>query len=398
MSDIFLSYSSKDKAKAQIIAKALEAQGCSVWWDRVIPPGKTFDEVIEQELDASKCVVVLWSKESVKSQWVRTEASEGNRRRILIPILIEDVQPPLAFRLIEAANLIDWKGTLPHPEFDLLLDSISKILGRPLYGDTETGKKKLKGKKELAVKPLAHEAPKKEEEIPNTFTNTIGMKFALIPAGEFMMGSEEDDSEKPVHKVRISKLFYLGIYPVTQREWKEVMGKNPSYFKGDNLPVESVTWNDVQEFIKKLNEKESTNKYSLPSEAEWEYAARANTTTSYYFGDDESELGDYAWYAANSEDKTHEVGQKKPNAWGLYDIYGGVWEWVQDVYNESYNGAPTDGSAWESGPWETGSVSFRVARGGSWIYDARDCRSTSRRYDSTLIRGYYLGFRLLREI
>ncbi|HUV81599.1 MAG TPA: toll/interleukin-1 receptor domain-containing protein, partial [archaeon] len=127
MSDIFLSYKSEDRAKAQIIAEALERNGYSVWWDRVIPPGRTFDKVIEEELAAANCMVILWSEESVKSEWVRTEASEGKRRKILIPVLIEDVTPPFAFRLIEAAKLIDWDGTVPNPEFDLLLGSVSRM-------------------------------------------------------------------------------------------------------------------------------------------------------------------------------------------------------------------------------------------------------------------------------
>lgn len=396
MSDIFLSYSSKDKVRAQIIAEALEAKRCSVWWDRVIPPGKTFDEVIEQELEAAKCVIVLWSKESVKSDWVRTEASEGKRWKILVPILIDDVMPPLAFRLIEAANLIDWEGMLPHPEFDLLRGSISNILGRPVCSDER-------------------ESGKKKEEIPKTYTNSIGMKFALVPAGEFVMGSDESDWEKPVHRVKISKPFYLGVYPVTQREWKGVMGNNPSYFKGDELPVESVSWDDVQKFIKKFNEKEGTDKYHLPSETEWEYAARAGTTTRYSFGDDESELGDYTWYAENSGSrppkkgdyfgydqkdwsenkwygKTHPVGEKKPNSWGLCDMYGNVWEWVQDIFHDNYEGAPEDGSAWE------GDGSRRVVRGGRWNRDAWSCRSANR---SDVDQGYsddILGFRLLRDL
>lgn len=145
------------------------------------------------------------------------------------------------------------------------------------------------------------------------------MKFTLIHAGEFLMGSEENDWEKPSHKVKITNPFFLGTYPVTQREWKAVMSDNPSRFKGDDLPVESVSWDDAQKFIKKLNAKEGTNQYRLPSEAEWEYACRANTTTRYSFGDDESRLGEYAWYAKNSDHKTHPVGQKKPNSWGLYD-------------------------------------------------------------------------------
>jgi len=170
------------------------------------------------------------------------------------------------------------------------------------------------------------------------------------------------------------------------------MGNNPSYFKGDSLPVGQVSWNDVQEFIKKLNEKEGTNKYRLPSEAEWEYAARAGTTTRYSFGDDESRLGDYAWYYANSGYKTHEVGQKKPNPWGLYDMHGNVFEWVQDAWHNNYNGVPTDGSAWE------GDGSRRVFRGGCWFYGAGDCGSARRLFDVPVSRLKILGFRLLRDV
>ncbi|MFZ3060317.1 MAG: formylglycine-generating enzyme family protein [Candidatus Methanoperedens sp.] len=230
-----------------------------------------------------------------------------------------------------------------------------------------------------------------------TFTNSIGAEFVLIPAGEFNMGSPANEAnrgsdEGPVHRVKISNAFYIGKYEVTQREWKEVMGNNPSYFKGDDLPVETVSWNDVQEFIKKLNEKEGSNKYRLPSEAEWEYAARAGTTTSSSFGDGISKLNDYAWNHANSGDKTHDVGQKKPNPWGLYDIHGNVWEWVQDVYQNSYSGAPIDGSAWE------GSGSARVVRGGSWRYFriAWDYRSALRSDNDPDDRYTFIGFRLVR--
>ncbi|GEM_PF-4004828 len=234
------------------------------------------------------------------------------------------------------------------------------------------------------------EEQRKIEETSETCTNSIGMKFVLIPAGEFMMGSNEYNHEKPVHKVKISRPFYLGIYPVTQREWEQVMGNNPSNFKGNNLPVESISWYDAQEFIKKLNEKEGTDKYRLPSEAEWEYAARAGTTTRYSFGDDESKLGDYAWYGANSGSKTHEVGQKKSNPWGLYDMHGNVWEWVQDKWHSNYNGAPTDGSAWER------DGSNRVDRGGGWSGSARSCRSAGRDFYDADYRTDSFGFRLLR--
>ncbi len=225
------------------------------------------------------------------------------------------------------------------------------------------------------------------------YTNSIGMEFVLIPAGEFMMGSNEQDSEQPIHKVTIEQAYYLGRYEVTQEQWVAVMGDNPSHFKGDNNPVESVSWNDVQEFVRKLNEMESTDKYRLPSEAEWEYAARADTTNAYSFGNSASILGDYAWYSSNSGSKTRPVGQKKPNPWGLYDMYGNVWEWCQDSWHSNYEGAPTDGSTWEDG-----SLSYRVIRGGSWSVSADNCRSAFR-FSFTPDVGYYvLGFRLLREV
>lgn len=135
MSDVFLSYKSEDRPRAKIIAEALERYGCSVWLDQKIPPGKTYDEFIKGAIDSAKCVVVLWSKESVKpkeGKWVRTEATIGDRRGILVPVLIDDVEPPIAFMLTEAAKLIDWDGTLPNPEFDLLLNSVGEILGRPI--------------------------------------------------------------------------------------------------------------------------------------------------------------------------------------------------------------------------------------------------------------------------
>lgn len=223
------------------------------------------------------------------------------------------------------------------------------------------------------------------------------MEFVLIPSGEFKMGSpssEKDRSsnEGPVHTVTIEKAYYLGKYEVTQKQWRAVMGSNPSYFEGDDLPVEIVSWKDVQEFVKKLNGKEGTNKYRLPSEAEWEYAARAGTNTRYSFGNDKSELSRYAWWDGNSGEKTHSVGQKLPNPWGLYDMHGNVYEWVQDVGVGNYDGAPTDGSAWESG-----SISSREFRGGSWGGEAVHCRSAVRDARVPGHRDKGLGFRLLQE-
>jgi uncharacterized repeat protein (TIGR02543 family) len=264
---------------------------------------------------------------------------------------------------------------------------VHRIVG---YRDADTLVNEMQYALMLSSKPLSE---------PFTSTNTLGMEFVLIPAGKFEMGSpsgEEgrDSDEGPVHHVNIKKAFYMGGYEVTQKQWHEIMGDNPSYFEGDNLPVEQVFWDDVQEFIKKLNEKEGTDKYRLPSEAEWEYACRAGTTTRYSFGDDESKLGDYAWYDDNSGGKTHPVGQKKANPWGLYDMHGNVGEWVQDCWHDSYSGAPTDGRAWVVA-CEYGA---KVYRGGSWGSDARGCRSARRVCCGPRICGSILSFRLLKEV
>ena len=224
------------------------------------------------------------------------------------------------------------------------------------------------------------------------------MQFVLIPAGEFEMGSpskekDRSDSESPTHKVTIQHSFYLGRSAVTQKQWEKIIENNPSHFKGENRPVEMISWVEAQQYITKLNEKEGTDKYRLPSEAEWEYACRAGMQTKCFFGDDESKLNEYAWYAGNSGGKTHVIGQKKPSPWGLYDMYGNVWEWVQDEWHESYSVAPSDGSAWEDG-----SSSNRVSRGCSWLCDPKFCRSAGRFKREPESCFANLGFRLLREL
>ncbi|MDW7733075.1 MAG: formylglycine-generating enzyme family protein, partial [Methanolobus sp.] len=216
-----------------------------------------------------------------------------------------------------------------------------------------------------------------ETMFSNIYKNSIGMEFILIPAGKFEMGSPTDESnwyknERPVHKVDIERSFYIGRFPVTQKQWKLIMNINPSRFGGDERPVDRVSWNDAQEFIKKLNEKEETDKYRLPSEAEWEYACRAGTSTRYSFGGSESRLNEYCYYG-NQDIGSHPVGLKKTNTWGLYDMHGNVWEWMQDVYHDSYEGSPADGSAREDA--DNSSRVMRVLRGGSWQTSAAGCRS-----------------------
>jgi formylglycine-generating enzyme required for sulfatase activity len=189
--------------------------------------------------------------------------------------------------------------------------------------------------------------------------------------------------------VTISKPFYLGKYEVTQEQWEAVMGNNPSEFEGRSNPVEQVSWNGAQVFIRRLNQREGHNRYRLPTEAEWEYAARAGTTSIYAFGDDTDILGQYAWFDDNSGGKTHPVGQKRSNGWGLYDMHGNVWEWVHDWYSDEYSsGRPS------SDPRGPTSGTRRVVRGGSWNSWARSCRSAGRASGTPGYCGVSVGFRL----
>ncbi|MBN2590021.1 MAG: SUMF1/EgtB/PvdO family nonheme iron enzyme [Sedimentisphaerales bacterium] len=238
---------------------------------------------------------------------------------------------------------------------------------------------------------------KQKNNVKQVITNSIGMKLVYIPAGDFMMGDptwEKDairpnQTQGPQHKVTISKGFWMGIYEVTQAQYKTVMKNNPSNFKGDDLPVEQVSWERATEFCKKLSQKEGKT-YRLPTEAEWEYACRAGTQTQYYFGEDDSLLEDYAWYGDNNN-KTHPVGQKKPNAFGLYDMHGNVWEWCLDTGSNNYEGAPNDGSA-----WTTGGNTSRIFRGGAWgVYSLT---STIRNWRSPDFRSDGVGFRVVLEV
>ncbi len=213
-----------------------------------------------------------------------------------------------------------------------------------------------------------------------------------IPPGSFTMGSDKSSDEKPSHTVYI-RSFLMGRTEVTQKQWLDVIGSNPSRFAacGPECPVENISWDNVQQFISKLNQKTGQN-YRLPSEAEWEYAARAGTTTDWSFGNDESKLGNYAWYGGNSGSKTQAVGQKLPNAFGLYDMHGNVWEWTQDCWHGNYSGAPTDASAWTTGC----SDNTRVLRGGSWVNFPAGLRSAFRIRNFPGHRDDSIGFRLAR--
>ena len=214
-----------------------------------------------------------------------------------------------------------------------------------------------------------------------------GLKMVPIPGGSFMMGSNDgDDDEKPVHQVTLSS-FSMSATEITQAQYEAVMGTNPSSFKGDKLPVEQVSWDDAMEFCRKLSSK-TGRKYRLPTEAEWEYACRAGTTTKYYSGSSENGLSGSGWYRENSGTKTHPVGQKAPNSWGLYDMHGNVWEWCSDWYGKYSNENATNPQGALSG-------SYRVDRGGGWSDNAGLCRAAYRGNGDPNRRLDFIGFRVV---
>jgi formylglycine-generating enzyme required for sulfatase activity len=242
-------------------------------------------------------------------------------------------------------------------------------------------------------------------ESREAITNSIGMKFVLIPEGKFVMGSPSDElgreDDERQHEVNISKSFYLQATEVSQRQWKKVMEEdNPSSFTdcGDDCPVEQVSWKDAQKFIHKLNEIEGTNKYRLPTEAEWEYACRSGTTTPFFTGKcistDQANYDSY--YPAENcpkgeyRGKTVKVGSFQPNAWGLYDMHGNVWEWCQDWYGDYPSNSVADPQGLDEGQ-------SRVLRGGSWNDKAWLLRSANRYWGNPRDRLDEIGFRVARD-
>jgi formylglycine-generating enzyme required for sulfatase activity len=230
-------------------------------------------------------------------------------------------------------------------------------------------------KGEEEKKPMSHRSQR--------VINNLGTEFVYIPPGTFLRFQ---------HEVTLTKGYYMQATEVTQDQWRQVMGYNPASLDncGDNCPVEQVSWYDTQQFIHGLNQIEGTDNYRLPTEAEWEYACRAGTSTRFYFGDSDTALKDYAWYSGNSNGSTHAVAQKIPNAWGLYDMHGNVWEWCQDLFREYPLSPVTDPQGPRSG-------AYHVIRGGSWCTSYWLCLSSDRIWYSPGGRRGNLGFRLVRR-
>lgn len=237
--------------------------------------------------------------------------------------------------------------------------------------------------------------PQVEGEDTPLFANSLGMEFRRIPSGTFRMGSAlGEDDERPVHTVKITDPFLLGAHEVTQAQWNILMDENPSHLLGPQRPVDSVTWHHARRFINRLNEKENTELYRLPTEAEWEYAVRGGTTTRFYFGESKKSLSDHAWYGLNSDEQSHRVGQKRSNPFELHDVYGNVWEWTRDAYGSAFYERSERANPVNKGGWDA----RRVIRGGGWFEVATTLRSANRGWARPDAGDPQLGFRVVREI
>jgi formylglycine-generating enzyme required for sulfatase activity len=379
MSDIFISYARADRPRAEALARALEDHGWSVWWDWRIPAGKTFRQVIQEQLDKARCVIVLWSATSVTRAWVIEEAAEGAQRGILVPALIENVRPPLGFREIQAADLVGWEGDAAAPAFRRLCSDIDPLIG---------------ARADVALvppQPGAHINPKDG--------------YVWIAPGKFQMGATPGDTEagadeKPRHRVRITKGFWLGETPVTVAAYKRFVSErpdfkmppapdfNPEWTKEDH-PVVRVTWHEAQAYCEWAGGR-------LPTEAEWEYAVRGGKDgLKYPWGNDITQ--ENANYRGSKWKGTSPVRSYPANAWGLYDMAGNVWEWAADWYDENYYGTlPLDKPADDPRGPQSGKV--RVLRGGSFYGVTRDLRAAFRSRCAPDSGYVFIGFRCVREV
>lgn len=317
----------------------------------------------------------------------------------LLPPAVRAQEKPLT--LIQLRRAITTVKEKAGPEKSALLRKIAAdVKARGVdFPLTPENEKLLRG--EGATDDIIEIIRQNSPSVPGTKTggkdlkNSIGMEFVRIPSGSFTMGgSELNKNEQPAHRVTISRAFYIGKYEVTIGEWKRVMGDSASpiadedkmFYASERQPVIYVSWYDAQEYIKRLSALDG-GAYRLPSEAEWEYAARAGTTTSWHFGNNSGKIDTYVWLAANSGSKTHKVGMKQPNGFGIYDIYGNVSEWVHDRYGFYQSEPSTD-------PFGPATGETRVIRGGGW--NATHFGSTYRESATPNFRKNSIGFRLVR--
>jgi formylglycine-generating enzyme required for sulfatase activity len=445
MADIFLSYTRADRDIASRIVAVLEAQGWSVWWDTEISGGQRWDAKIEREINSAHCVVVLWTTQSVEREFVLAEANRGRERGLLVPILIDCERQPLAFSLIQARDLSRWDGTTETPAVREFLGDVRQKLAEAPSGPAEPEPTK-DGRLHLEV-PITRnrlgkwflpgggkaEWFKDVEDAP---------ELVVVPAGSFMMGSPPDEpqrelpdkgAETPQHQVTIVAPFAVGRYAVTRREFRafvqatnhqttrpaptvlvddlwstppDASWRYPGFEQEDNHPVTCVSWEDAKAYIVWLSQ-HTGKPYRLLSEAEWEYVARAGTTTPFWWGSDVSptqanydgrQLYDGRGDKGDYRKMTVPAQAFAANPWGIYNVHGNVWEWCEDVWLATYEGAPSDGTPrLQNGASHLGETT-RVLRGGSWYAKPWNIRSASREWAPQNTRVSIRGFRVARTL
>jgi formylglycine-generating enzyme required for sulfatase activity len=428
MSDIFICYSRTDSTVASQLVERLRAEGWSVFRDVQTHVGKRWHKEIEKELHAAKAVVVLWSARSRDSDYVLEEAQYGKLKEILFPAFIEDVEFPYGFGRIQTADLIGWAGDEGHHGLAGVIESLKEHLNSreatPGAGDvlhaegvvtSKLDPRQRRGERRPDRSALRRfharhraEAPKPvQPALAQTFRDADGPLMVVIPAGRFRMGSPADEPERtdyegPQHEVCIAAPFAMGMYAVTFYDYERFcddtkLGKPEDQGWGrGRRPVINVSWEAARDYCAWLGE-QTGRAYRLPSEAEWEYACRAGTDTPFHFGprittDQANFDGNYTYNGSAKGEyraQTVPVGSFPPNAFGLYDMHGNVWEWCQDTWHDSYKGAPHDGSAWGRGEKES-----RVARGGSWRDFPRFCCAAAPRRSPPGVRYGFIGFRV----
>jgi formylglycine-generating enzyme required for sulfatase activity len=364
----------------------------STWHDRKIRAGSDWAGEISEELESADIILLLVSPSFINSDYCYgVEVDRALQRHkqgnaVVIPIILRPaVWEDSPFGKLQALP-IDAKPVTKWRNRD---DAFANIVKGIAERADELARKKLSSGTSTTT---GRYEPASSQSTESTLK---AMKFVLIHPGTFLMGSANGDTDqKPVHEVTISRSFYMGAYVVTQGEWKAIMSTEPWKGRefvgnGDNYPATYITWTDCKTFIARLNSRDSENYYRLPTEAEWEYAARAGTTTKFSFGDDENLFNAYGWYSGNSYEAgfrhPHEVGSKRPNGWGLYDMHGNVWEWVEDWYHGSYSE--------QLGP----EPMERVLRGGGYDYPAKGSASAYRYHNLPIRTNHVIGFRLVRE-
>jgi formylglycine-generating enzyme required for sulfatase activity len=451
MTDIFVSYKRDDRDAVEQLVRVLEAD-FDVWWDPEIAPGERYSKVIREALDGAACVVVAWSHLSVDSPWVQDEAGIARDRGVLVPVSIDGVEPPLGFRQLQTVELADWTGASSDPRIKQLLIGIRRLVGprdpaakRPAAERRISPMRKARkvvrlwwaigamiGASAAAAtlaagmvfyflerpQPVVVHTPSSLAGVAYREFNTDCMAPAVCPTmlvvltGSFDMGSIDNEPQRgndegPQHHVSISKVFAAGKFPVTFDEWDycyaqkgcTILPSDNNFGRGTH-PVINISWQDAQDYVKWLS-KSTGKSYRLLTEAEREYITRAGTTTPFWWGPRVST--DQSNYDGTQKYSDEPVGRYRmatvpvdtfgPNPWGFYQVSGNTWDWVEDCYHDSYDGAPTDASAWTKGA----DCSRRVLRGGSWGSQPRNVRSAARWKQPVDTREPYYGFRVARE-